>query len=76
LFGLDQVSYLIYNGENIIVYTNMDVTLFRTFSHVTIMKWKVDPHAERGAGIFIKEDSIKAINVRRVLGKAGQIFGL
>ncbi len=54
----------------------MDVTLFRTFSHVTIMKWKVDPHAERGAGIFIKEDSIKAINVRRVLGKAGQIFGL
>ncbi len=41
----------------------MDVTLFRTFSHVVIMIRKVDPCPERGAEIFIKESSIKAIDV-------------
>ncbi len=53
-----------YNGENIIIYTNMDVTLIRTFSHVIIMTQKEDPCTERGAEIFIKESSIKAIDMR------------
>ncbi len=39
------------------------VTLFRTFSHVIIMTRKVDPHTEKGAGIFILESSIKVIDV-------------
>ncbi len=42
----------------------MDVILFRTFSHVIIMTHKVDPRAERGTGIFIKESSIKVIAKR------------
>ncbi len=44
----------------------MEVILFRTFSHVIIMTWKVDPHAEGGTGIFIKESSIKVKDARRV----------
>jgi hypothetical protein len=70
LLGLDQVYYWRYNGENIINYANMDVTLFRTFSHMIIMTLKVDPHAERGVGIFIKESFIKDIDARQALGKA------
>ncbi len=42
----------------------MGVTQFRTLSHVIKMMQKVDPHAERGAGIFIKGSSIKVIDVR------------
>ncbi len=48
----------------------MDVTLIRAFSHMIIMKRKVDSHKERRAGVFIKESSIKAIDTRQVLGKA------
>ncbi len=48
----------------------MDVILFRTFNHVTIMMPKVDPHAEKGAGILIKESSIKVIDAYRDSGKA------
>jgi hypothetical protein len=40
----------------------MNVILFRTFSHVIIMKGKVDLRAEKGAGILIKEKSIKVID--------------
>ncbi len=40
-----------------------DVTLFGTCSHMIIMTWKVDPHAEEGARILIKESSIKAIEM-------------
>ncbi len=39
----------------------MDVTLFGTCSHVAKMTGKVDPHAEGGARILIKESSTKAI---------------
>ncbi len=39
----------------------MDVSLFSSCSHVTIKTQKVDPRAEGGAGILIKESSIKAI---------------
>jgi hypothetical protein len=53
---------------------NMDVTLFRTFSHVIIMTWKVDPHAKTGSRIFMKDSSIKGIDTYQVLGKAGLIF--
>ncbi len=38
----------------------MDVILFRTFRHVIIIMQKVDPLAERGMGILIKESCIKA----------------
>ncbi len=38
----------------------MNVILFRMFSHVIIMMQKVDPGAERGAGILNKKSSIKA----------------
>jgi hypothetical protein len=69
LLGLDQVYYWRYNGKNIIIYLNMDVTLFGTFSHIIKMMRKVDPHAERGAGIFIKESSIKVIDAHWVLVK-------
>jgi hypothetical protein len=55
---------------NIIIYLNVDVTLFRTFSHMIIMPQKVNSHVERGAGIFIKESSTKVIDARQVLGKA------
>jgi hypothetical protein len=48
----------------------MDVFLFRTFSHVIIIMRIVDPHAEKGAGIFIKESSPKAIDAHRDLGKS------
>jgi hypothetical protein len=34
------------------------------------MTGKVDPHAERGAGILIKENSIKVIDMHRDSGKA------
>jgi hypothetical protein len=37
------------------------------FSHVTIMMLKVDPRAERGAGILIKVISIKVIDARKSL---------
>jgi hypothetical protein len=47
----------------------MDVIQFRTFSHVIIMRWKVDPPAERGAGILIKENSFKMIDARQDSGK-------
>ncbi len=49
---------------------SMDVTMFRTFSQVIIMMQKVHTHTEKGAGIFIKESSIKVIDACRVLGKA------
>jgi hypothetical protein len=52
----------------------MDVTLFKTFSHMVIMTRKVDPLTEKGTGIFIKESSIKAIDASRVLGKARLIL--
>jgi hypothetical protein len=39
----------------------MYVSLFSSCSHVTIKTRKVDPRAEGGAGILIKESSIKAI---------------
>ncbi len=39
----------------------MDVSLFSSCSHVTIKTRKVDPHAEGGARILIKESSIKVI---------------
>ncbi len=52
----------------------MDVNLFRTFSHVTIMTWKVGPFAEGGAVILIKECSIKAIDVHQDLEKARLII--
>ena len=39
----------------------MDVGLFSSCSHVTIKTRKVDPRTEGGAGILIKESSIKAI---------------
>ncbi len=42
----------------------MDVILFRTFSHVIRMTGKVDPNAEKGAGVLIKENSIKDIEAR------------
>jgi hypothetical protein len=39
----------------------MDVGLFSSHSHVIIKTRKVDPRAEGGARILIKESSIKAI---------------
>ncbi len=39
----------------------MDVSLFSSCSHVTIKTRKVDPRAEGGARILIKESSIKVI---------------
>ncbi len=39
----------------------MDVSLFSSYSHMTIKTRKVDPRSEGGAGILIKESSIKAI---------------
>ncbi len=46
----------------------MDVILFKTFSHVIIMMQKVDPCTEKGAGIFIKESSVKVIDAHQDLG--------
>ncbi len=43
-----------YNGENIIIYLNMDVVLFGPCNHVIKMMQRVDPHAE-GGRILIKE---------------------
>ncbi len=48
----------------------MGAILFRTFSHVIIVMQKVDPRAEKGAGISIKESSIKVIDARQNLEKA------
>ncbi len=39
-----------------------------------IMTQKVDPPAEKGAGIFIKENSIKVKDALRVSGKARLII--
>ena len=55
LLGLDQVYYWRYNGENVLIYLNIDVGLFGSHSHMIIKMWKVDPHAEGGARILIKE---------------------
>ncbi len=41
----------------------MDVTLFKTCSHVIIMTQKVDSPAEGEARILIKESSIKVIEM-------------
>jgi hypothetical protein len=51
----------------------MDVILFKTLSHMIIMMRKVDPRAEKGAGILIKESSIKVIDACRDSGKAQMI---
>ncbi len=40
LLGLSQVYYWRYNGKKIVIYKNIDVTLFRTLSHLIIMIWK------------------------------------
>ncbi len=74
LLGLDQVYYPRYKGENIIIYTNMDVILFMTFSHVIIMTQKVDPHAEKGAVILIVESYIKVKDPHFDSRKARLIF--
>ncbi len=37
---------------------------------MTLMMLKVDPRPEKGAGILIKESSIKVIDARRDSGKA------
>ncbi len=55
LLGLDQVYYQRYNGENVIIYLNMDVVVFGTCSHVVIKMQKVDPRTEKGVRILIKE---------------------
>jgi hypothetical protein len=52
----------------------MDVTLFGACSHLIIMLWKMDPHAEGGVRILIMETSIKAIEMCRVLEKARLIL--
>ncbi len=52
----------------------MDVTLFGTSSHMIIMMRKVDPLAEGGVRILIKESSIKVMEIWRVLEKARLIF--
>jgi hypothetical protein len=54
---------------------NMDVILLKTFSQVIIMMLKVNPHAEGGAGILIKESSIKLIDAHQASGKA-QLIGV
>ncbi len=55
MLGIDQVYYWRYNGENVIIYLNIDVVLFGTHSHMIIKTQKVDPRAEGGARILIKE---------------------
>ncbi len=57
--------------NTIIIYTNMDVILFRTFSHVITMTQKVVPHT--GAGTFIRESSTKVIGAGQDSGK-GQLI--
>jgi hypothetical protein len=51
----------------------MDVTLLETCSHMIIMMQKVDPQAEGGARILIKESSIKSIEMWQILEKAPMI---
>jgi hypothetical protein len=60
---LDQVYYWRYNGENIIIYLNIDVVLFGTHSHVIIKTQKVDPRAEGGARILIKKKVVEMCRV-------------
>ncbi len=58
------------------MYLNMDVTLLVACSHVIKMTQKVDLCTEGGANgkdLLIKESSIKAIEMCRVLEKAGLI---
>ncbi len=55
LHGLDQVYYWRYNGENVLIYLNIDVGLFGSHSQVIIKMQKVDPRAEGGVRILIKE---------------------
>ncbi len=59
----------------------MDVIPFGSFSHVIIMKLKVDPYKLKvdpytvgGARILIKENSIKAIDACQCLKKAQLII--
>jgi hypothetical protein len=68
---LYQVKFIIEDTmqKNIIINMNMDVILLRTLCHMIIMLQKVDPHAERGTGILIKESSIKVIEACRDSGK-------
>ncbi len=61
LLGLDQVYYWRYNGKKIIIHMNMDYSV-RTFSHMIIIMWKVDPLEEKGVWILIKESFIKVID--------------
>jgi hypothetical protein len=55
LLGLDQVKYCRYNGENIIIYLNIDAVLFGRHGQVIIKTGKEDPLTEGGARILIKE---------------------
>ncbi len=43
----------------------MDVILFTNFSHVIIMTQKVNPHGGGGAGILIKESSVKVMDMHQ-----------
>ncbi len=52
----------------------MDVVLFRTCTHVIIKTQKVNPLAEWGAKILIKHNSIKAMEMCWVQGKAWLII--
>ncbi len=40
LIELSQVYYWRYNGKNVIIYTNIDATLYLTFGRVIIMAQK------------------------------------
>jgi hypothetical protein len=48
----------------------MDDILLRTFSHMIIMTRKMDPSAQRWAGILFEESSIKVIDAHRDARKA------
>ncbi len=65
LLGLDQVYYWRYNGENVIIYLNIDKVLFGTHSHVIIKMQKADPRAEGGARILIKESNWEVLSLEK-----------
>jgi hypothetical protein len=65
LLGLDQVYYRRYNGKYVIIYLNIDVVLFGTHSHVIIKTQKVDPHAEGGARILIKDSDRDVLRLEK-----------
>jgi hypothetical protein len=60
--------------KNVLIYLNIDVGLFGSHSHMIIKTRKVDPRAEGGARILIKESDRDVSSLEKRLTDMFLIF--